>query len=214
MDACGGCPQLPSSRVYNRRKAIPSRPSVSIVMMNVNYVLVLLVLVAVVALSDQADSDAQYRKDLKQINYYNWLLHRHRTEKQKIEKTNKWVIRRKHQKKMADSPDIFVSSDIKKARLAKLQEILDTPAPHNVTLIALESDFGKLRHFVHPVGNKPVTENAAELMSIISPQNRQARGQHDAAGKQEGLVEFQLSEREYQKFSKFLSNRTIKKKFV
>ncbi|UMM17926.1 hypothetical protein L5515_014242 [Caenorhabditis briggsae] len=162
-------------------------------MMNVNYVLVLLVLVAVVALSDQADSDAQYRKDLKQINYYNWLLHRHRTEKQKIEKTN---------------------NDIKKARLAKLQEILDTPAPHNVTLIALESDFGKLRHFVHPVGNKPVTENAAELMSIISPQNRQARGQHDAASKQEGLVEFQLSEREYQKFSKFLSNRTIKKKFV
>ncbi|EFO85939.1 hypothetical protein CRE_32637 [Caenorhabditis remanei] len=163
--------------------------------MNVHYALVLLVLLAVSVLSDQADPDAQYRKDLKQINYYNWLLHRHRTEKQKIEKVN---------------------NDIKNARLVKLQEILDTPAPHNVSLIATETDFAKIRRFVHPVGNKPVTESIAELTAILSPQRRQAR-QGDAAGKQEkpeGLVEFQLSEREYQKFSKFLNKKTMRKKLT
>ncbi|KAF1765478.1 hypothetical protein GCK72_005430 [Caenorhabditis remanei] len=185
-------------------------------MMNVHYALVLLVLLAVSVLSDQADPDAQYRKDLKQINYYNWLLHRHRTEKQKIEKVNKWVLGRNIVLLQANLADNSVSSDIKNARLVKLQEILDTPAPHNVSLIATETDFAKIRRFVHPVGNKPVTESIAELTAILSPQRRQAR-QGDAAGKQEkpeGLVEFQLSEREYQKFSKFLNKKTMRKKLT
>ncbi|CAB54242.1 Neuropeptide-Like Protein [Caenorhabditis elegans] len=160
-----------------------------------NYVLVLLVLLATVVLSNQAqDTDVQHRKDLNQINYYNWLLHRHRTERQKIEKVN---------------------NDIRDARLIKLQQILDSPAPQNVTLIATQSDFSRISRLVHPVSNKPVTDSVDELNKVLGVHRRQARkgAQSDAAAqKPEDLVEFQISEREYEKFSKFFNNRTMRKK--
>ncbi|CAB3404025.1 unnamed protein product [Caenorhabditis bovis] len=126
------------------------------------------------------------REDLAKIKYYNWLLLRHRTAKQVIEKANE---------------------ELKEKRLKMLQTLIETPAPHNVTLIITEQNYNKLDKMIKPLNKHVMKENETPAAKLLTSHRQPPK--IDGEARTNNFVEFQLTKRDYEKLKKFLSPKTV-----